>query len=47
MGIHGSFKRLAGDIGSPFGGHHETFGDALRRVRHIMSGITPRQRGDR
>src|SRR6185369_11090779 len=25
-GIHGSFKRPAGDLLSPFGGHHETCG---------------------
>jgi copper homeostasis protein len=48
--IHGSFKRPADDISSLFGGHQETCGDAVRRVRHIldeMSGITTRKRDDR
>jgi copper homeostasis protein len=47
--IHGSFKRLAGDRLSPFGGHHETCGDAVRRVRDILdevSGGTTWQTGD-
>jgi copper homeostasis protein len=48
--IHGSFKRLAGDPCSAFGGHHETCGDAVRSVRHVLdavSGITRRQGDDR
>jgi copper homeostasis protein len=47
--IHGSFKRLAGDARSPFGGHHETCGDAVRSVRRILdalSGATTRQGDD-
>ena len=36
--VHGSFKRPAGDPLSPFGGHHETCGDAVRRVRAILDG---------
>ena len=47
--IHGSFKRLAGDRLSPFGGHHETCGDAVRRVRDLLdevSGGTTWQTGD-
>src|ERR1700722_10817503 len=47
--IHGSFKRLPGDISSPFGRHHETCGDTVRNIRQIldeMSGITTRQRDD-
>jgi copper homeostasis protein len=34
--VHGSFKRLAGDRLSPFGGHHETCPDTVRRVRAIL-----------
>lgn len=34
--VHGSFRRPAGDRTSPFGGHHETCGDAVRRVREIL-----------
>ncbi len=48
--VHGSFRRLVGGRASPFGGHHETCGDAVRRVRGILdevSGGTTRQRGDR
>jgi copper homeostasis protein len=48
--VHGSLRRPAGDRNSPFGGHHETCGDAVRRVREILdevSGTTRRQRDDR
>ncbi len=37
--IHGSFKRQAGDISSLFGGHHETYRDA---VRSMATSRTPR-----
>src|SRR4051794_38265775 len=49
-GVHGSFKRTAGDRSSPFGGHHETCGDAVRRIREILdelSGGTTRPVCDR
>lgn len=38
--IHGSFKRRIGDIHSPFGGHQETCGDTVRRVRQILDEMT-------
>jgi copper homeostasis protein CutC len=47
--VHGSFKRPAGDRGGPFGGHHETCGEAVRRARRIldqMGGGVKGQRGD-
>jgi copper homeostasis protein len=34
--VHGSFKRPAGDVQMPFGGHYETCGDTVRRVRRIL-----------
>lgn len=34
--VHGSFRRSAGDGSSPFGGHYETCGEAVRRVREIL-----------
>lgn len=48
--VHGSFKRLAGASSASFGGHHETCGDVVRRVRTILdevSGGTMRSRDDR
>ena len=48
--VHGSFRRPAGDRLSPFGGHHETCGDAVRRAREILDelgGGTTRDTGDR
>jgi copper homeostasis protein len=38
--VHGSFRRAAGDRSSRFGGHHETWGDAVRRVRGILDGVS-------
>jgi copper homeostasis protein len=44
--IHGSFKRLTAGSDLGFGVHHETCGDAVRSVRHVLdelSGITTRE----
>jgi copper homeostasis protein len=47
--IHGSLKRQASDGMSPFGGHHETCGDAVRLVRDILDEVSggKRRRDDR
>jgi copper homeostasis protein len=41
--VHGSFKRPVDEISSPFGGHHETCGDAVRQVRHILDEMIPKK----
>jgi copper homeostasis protein len=38
--IHGSFRRAVGDCTLPFGGHHETCGDAVRQVRGIIDDLS-------
>jgi copper homeostasis protein len=45
--VHGSFRRPAGSGISPFGTHHETSGDTVRRVRHILDEVTSLRLGQR